>query len=143
VDYTILLQRLEHWVGFTSVVIGWLKYYLFDRSFSVTVGNCSSASTSLICGVPQGSILGPLLFNLNMLSLGQLIKKNSIAYHSYADDTQIYLALMPNDYTSVESLCHCIYEIEKWMSPNFLQLNKNKTEVVVFGGGEAGGRRKG
>ena len=42
-----------------------------------------------------------------------------------------------------QSLCHCIPEIEKWMSPNFLQLNKNKTEVVVFGGGEAGGRRKG
>ena len=132
-DHTILLQRLEHWVGFTGVVIRWLKSYLFDRSFSVTVGNCSSASTSLICGVPQGSILGPLLFNLYMLPLGQLIKKNSIAYHSYADDTQIYLPLIPNDYTPVESLCHCIYEIDKWMSQNFLQLNKNKTEVVVFG----------
>ena len=68
-----------------------------------------------------------------MLPLGQLIKKNSIAYHSYADDTQIYIPLMPNDYTPVESLCHCIYEIDKWMSQNFLQLNKNKTEVVVFG----------
>ena len=68
-----------------------------------------------------------------MLPLGQLIKKNSIAYHSYADDTQIYLPLMPNDYTPFESLCHCIYEIDKWMSQNFLQLNKNKTEVVVFG----------
>ena len=45
----------------------------------------------------------------------------------------MYLPLMPNDCTPVETLCHCIDEIDKWMSQNFLQLIKNKTEVVVFG----------
>ena len=88
---------------------------------------------SLTCGVPQGSILGPLLFNLYMLPLGQIIKNNSVNYHSYAVDTQVYLALSPNDYTPLESLCGCIDQINNWMSHNFLQLNADKTEVIVFG----------
>ncbi|XP_060775062.1 tubulin beta-1 chain isoform X1 [Neoarius graeffei] len=98
VDHNILLYRLEHWVGLTGKVINWLNSYLKDRSFFVTMGNCSSTSMSLTCGVPQGSILGPLLFNLYMLPLGQIINNNSILYHCYADDTQIYFALSPNDY---------------------------------------------
>ncbi|KAL2083495.1 hypothetical protein ACEWY4_021268 [Coilia grayii] len=122
VDHCILLHRLEHWVGFTGTVINWLKSYLQQRSFFVAIGNCTSASMSLTCAVPQGSILGPLLFNLYMLPLGQIIKNNSVNYHSYADNTQVYLALSPNDYTPLESLCGCIDQINNWMSHNFLQL---------------------
>ncbi len=87
----------------------------------------------MTCGVPQGSILAPLLFSLYMLPLSQIMRKNQIAYHSYADDTQIYLALSPNDYSPIDSLCQCIDEINSWMCQNFLQLNKEKTEVIAFG----------
>ncbi len=86
----------------------------------------------MTCGVPQGSILAPLLFSLYMLPLSQIMRKNQIAYHSYADDTQIYLALSPNDYSPIDSLCQCIDEINSWMCQNFLQLNKEKTEVIAF-----------
>ncbi len=61
------------------------------------------------------------------------MRKNQIAHHSYADDTQIYLALSPNDYSPTNSLCQCIDEINSWMCQNFLQLNKEKTEVIAFG----------
>ncbi len=87
----------------------------------------------MTCGVPQGSILAPLLFSLYMLPLSQIMRKNQIAYQSYADDTQIYLALSPNDYSPIDSLCQCIDEINSWMCQNFLQLNKEKTEVIAFG----------
>ncbi len=87
----------------------------------------------MTCGVPQGSILAPLLFCLYMLPLSQIMRKNKIVYHSYADDTQIYLALSPNDYSPIDSLCQCIDEINSWISQNFLQLNKEKTEVIAFG----------
>ncbi|XDV17972.1 hypothetical protein PO909_023760 [Leuciscus waleckii] len=52
---------------------------------------------------------------------------------TYADDTQIYLALSPNDYSPIDSLGQCIDEVNSWMCQNFLQLNKDKTEVIVFG----------
>ncbi len=61
------------------------------------------------------------------------MRKNQIAYHSYAYDTHIYLALTPNDYSPIDSLCQCIDEINSWMCQNFLQLNKEKTEVIALG----------
>ncbi len=61
------------------------------------------------------------------------MRRNQIAYHSYADDTQIYLDLSPNDYSPIDSLCQCIDEINSWMCQNFLHLNKEKTEVIAFG----------
>ncbi len=99
----------------------------------MSIGEHKPQWTSMTCGVPQGSILAPLLFSLYMLPLSQIMRNNQIAYHSYADDTQIYLALSPNDYTPIDSLCQCIDEVNSWMSQNFLQLNKEKTEVIAFG----------
>ncbi len=71
---------------------------------------------------PKGQFL--LLFSLYMLPLSQIMRNKLISYHSYADDTQIYLALSPNDYSPIDSLCQCIDEMSSWMCQNFLQLNK-------------------
>uniref|UniRef100_A0A3Q3RNJ0 Reverse transcriptase domain-containing protein n=1 Tax=Mastacembelus armatus TaxID=205130 RepID=A0A3Q3RNJ0_9TELE len=87
----------------------------------------------LTCGISQGSILGPLFFNLYMFPLGQLIRSNNVSYHNYAGDTQIYISLTAGEYGPVDSLCHCIEQITLWMQNNFLQINSDKTEIIIFG----------
>ncbi len=71
-DHSILLHRLEKLVGIQGVALQWLASYLKDRTFSVSIGKFSSSSAPLSCGVPQGSILGPLPFSLYMLPLGAI-----------------------------------------------------------------------
>ena len=63
----ILLDRLENWVGVSATVLNWFESYLKDRKNVVSIGNYTSAWTNMTCGVPQGSILGPLLVNIYML----------------------------------------------------------------------------
>ena len=133
VDHQILLHRLETWVGLSGPVLNWFRTYLLDRQFFVSIGDFVSDKMAIMCGVPQGSILGPLLFNLYMLPLAHVIKKHNINYHNYADDSQLYISLTPNDMNPIHSLINCIGDVNMWMSENFLQLNKDKTEILIFG----------
>ncbi len=104
---------------------------ILRRGYYVSIGE--HTYTSMTCGVPQGLILAPLLFSLHMLPLSHIMRKDQIDSHSYADDTQIYLALSPNDYSPIDSLCQCTDQINSWMCQNCLQLNKKKIEVIAFG----------
>ena len=133
VDHNILLDRLENWTGLSGMALNWFESYLKDRDFFVSIGNYTSERTKITCGVPQGSILGPLLFNIYMLPLTQIMENNKISYHSYADDTQLYITITPGDYNPIQVLSQCIEQINDWMHQSFLQLNRDKTEVIVFG----------
>ena len=68
-----------------------------------------------------------------MLPPGQIIQKQNISFHCYADDTQLYLPLKPNDRQNLNSLLDCLEDIKCWMAQNVLQLNENNSEVILFG----------
>ena len=125
VDHAVLLSRLEHCVGIRGSALQW-------RSFSVMIGDLSSSDAPLSCGVPQGFILGPILFSLYMLPLGAIIGKHNLSFHCYADDLQIYLPMKANDSVALNSLLSCIADIKLWLSENFLKLNEDKTECIIF-----------
>ena len=133
IDHCILLARLRHWVGLSGTALKWFTSYLSNRKFCVSVNNYTSSYSPVKYGVPQGSVLGPILFCLYMLPLGHIFQKHGVSFHFYADDTQIYLPLRPSDPNRLTSLNDCLSDVKNWMSNNFLQLNSNKTEVLVIG----------
>ena len=92
VDHSILpITRLQNCFDLDGLSLDWFSSYLSLRSPAVSINDSISAFFTLSCGVPQGSVLGPLLFTLYTTPLGSVISKNSLKYHLYADDTQLYL----------------------------------------------------
>ena len=134
IDHEILLNRLSVYVGIDNTALQWFRSYLTDRSQSVKIEDKTSAPRGLLFGVPQGSVLGPILFTLYMLPLGELIRQHKIQYHMYADDTQLYIAFDPSDPSpaAISQITTCVDNIKVWMNDNKLKLNDEKTELVIF-----------
>ena len=136
VDHGTLINTLENEVGVTGECLAWIQSYLEERQQRVTINNSRSDSRTLKCGVPQGSVLGPLLFSIYTIPLAAIMRKHGILYHLYADDTQLYLEFSLSDTTSRDNDIHrleiCIKDIRTWMRLNMLKLNDYKTEILII-----------
>ena len=134
IDHTILLRRLGNWFGVSGKALDWFKSYFTGRSQRIKLGNCLSSRCDLSFGVPQGSVLGPLLFTLYTTPLSSLISGHAIPHHLYADDSQLYFSFSSgNSAAALNGLQSCLASVQSWMSTNKLKLNPDKTEFLLIG----------
>ncbi len=131
VNHQILLSTLSS-LDITGIPLRWFESYLTGRSFRVAWGGEVSKANQLVTGVPQGSVLGPLLFSTYTTSLAPIIQAHGFSYHFYADDTQLYLSFRPDDPTVAARISGCLADISAWMKEHHLQLNLAKTELIVL-----------
>ncbi|KAF7238279.1 Retinoic acid receptor beta, partial [Varanus komodoensis] len=133
---TFLLSKISTraGLGVGGTALQWFCSYLNGRFQTVVLGDYGSAPWQLCHGVPQGSILSPLLFNIYMKPLGEVIRRCGLRNHQYADDTQLYLSFSTNPGEAVAVLNRCLAEVMGWMRANKLKLSPDKTEVLLVGG---------
>ena len=128
VNHDILLKKLDHY-GFRGVVLDWFRSYLTGRTQKVVINGFESKSKTLHHGVPQGSVLGPILFLIYINDLHKCIKYCT-TYH-FADDTN--LLNISKDYKTLQrQVNYDLSSLHKWLTANKISLNDGKTELVFF-----------
>ena len=121
VDHEQLLLRLERQFGLGGVVLEWFRSYLSGRTFCVVFSGCTSSVIYIVCSVPQGSVLGPLLFIVYRADLVAIAEKHDVSLHAFADETQLYPHRHRADTASAAArLERCIRDVGHWMSANAL-----------------------
>ncbi len=129
VDHRILVSRLSN-MGLSPNSLGWVESYLYGRTQHTIVNNHKSSSGNLTCGVPQGSILGPLFFILYVNSLPAVLSQSSVFL--YADDTAIAVHGENTDQI-LNTLNQELQLANTWFAEHKLSLNLKKTWVMFFG----------
>ena len=135
IDHLILLQRLHIYFGISGPALRSFKSYFSDIYQSINISGTLSCQQHLpFDEVPQGSVLGPVLFSLYTTSLSQVITNHNLSHHRYADDTQVYISLSQSiAQESVSTLSDCLTDILFWMESSTLKLNPDKTDIIIIG----------
>ena len=131
VDHAILLRRLDVSFGIRGNALNWFASYLSGRSQQVSVHGILASSFYLEFGVPQGSVLGPVLFLLYTADLVALVQGFDFSAHVFADDLQVYCHFLDGKEQVALKLFRDYSEsVSRWMSSNRLKLNPLKTELI-------------
>ena len=132
ISHQTLLSRLSKLYGIKSSVLNWFDSFLKDRHQTVYIDNFVSDSFMLTSGVPQGSVLAPLLFSLYLKPLADIITNFGFSYYFYADDVQFYVSVDKDNNYDENVISECLTAAEKWLAINNLKLNSNKTQCIIF-----------
>ena len=136
IDHDILVQRLEHKYGIKGTALNWFRSYLSDRTQSVVIEDTNSEKKYLKYGVPQGSKLGPILFNSYIAPVSEIAHNHNIIDEKYADDEQLILSFKPNPNDAAQAkdtMQKCIKDIRIFLQKNKLCNNGEKTEIILIG----------
>jgi hypothetical protein len=139
VDHTILLRRLQLGFGLSGDVINWIRSFLTGRTQQVVYNGTLSTAQPVHFGVPQGSVLGPILYILYTTELEGIVERCGMKLHQYADDCQIYVSVKLRDRedpaaaAAVNRLSACLIDVNRWLSSSRLRLNPAKTQVMWLG----------
>ena len=136
VNHQLLLNRLKYRFEFGGVILDWIRSYLSERKQRIAIGDVQSDVVELSQGVPQGSVLGPILFSLYTSPLGDISFQHNENFHAFADDQQSYFSFQPiqNEIDAgISQLQDCISDIQTWMRTNLLKLNNDKMQVILIG----------
>ena len=116
IDLGTLCDRAETDFGLTGLAVGWLKSFVTSRTQCIAVGAELSLPRPCLSGVPQGSVLGPLLFSMYVSPVGDVIDAHGLQYHQYADDLQLYTALHADDFHDLSNIELCIADVSRFFS---------------------------
>jgi len=119
IDISTLLCRLRYSFGISGPALNWIASYVVGRTQSVRVGQEQSPTADCEYGVPQGSVLGPLLFTLYTSPVGGVISSFGIAHTQYADDTQLYVALKGGTLSTLTDCIKALHHCNGWTSIDF------------------------
>ena len=133
VNHSLLLSRLGNSFGITGTVLQWFHSYLSGRCQFVEINDTKLSVRDLSVGVPQGSVLGPILYLLYTAPLVEIMRSHGLDYHFYADDTQLYISFKDCDVDVARlRVENCVADICHWMDVNELKLNHDKTEIMLI-----------
>ena len=133
-DHNILIDILNRHFNISDLALSWFRSYLSQHSQFVKMGNFSPSFTSLNSGVPQSSVLGPILFSLYTSPMCSIIVHHDLLFHQFTDDITLFTGVShPDSSPTLLKLSSCLSALNSWFSQSQLKLNPTKSEVMFVG----------